>query len=88
MPGDDGWRVRGMATAPQARGRGAGTAVLDALMAHAQALGAERIWAHVRVPARSLYGRAGFTVASEEHEVPEIGPHVVMERVTMGHGQQ
>jgi len=53
-----GWRVRGMASVPHARGRGAGTAVLDALLAHAAAGGAQRIWCNARTPARSLYERA------------------------------
>lgn len=79
-----GWRVRGMATTPHARGRGAGGAVLDALLAHAAAGGAQRVWCNARTPARSLYERAGFDVVSEEFQVPEIGPHLVMERRT-GH---
>src|SRR5205823_2262706 len=52
------WRVRGMATAPHARGRGAASAVLEALLSHAAAQEAERVWASVRTPARSLYERA------------------------------
>jgi ribosomal protein S18 acetylase RimI-like enzyme len=74
------WRIRGMATLPAARGRGAGTAVLDALIAHASAQGASRIWCNARLPARSLYERAGLSVVSELFELPEIGPHYVMER--------
>jgi len=73
------WRVRGMATAPRARGQGAGTAILDALIQHATDRGAHRIWCNARTPARSLYERAGFRVTSEEFEVPDIGPHYVME---------
>src|SRR5438105_2000942 len=73
------WRVRGMATAPHARGRGAGTAVLDALVGYAQAQGATRVWCNVRTRARSLYARRGFQVVSAEFELPRIGPHVVME---------
>jgi ribosomal protein S18 acetylase RimI-like enzyme len=73
------WRVRGMATAPHARGRGAGTAVLAALLEHAATHGAQRVWCTVRIGARSLYERAGFRVISEEFELPKIGPHVVME---------
>jgi len=73
------WRVRGMATVPRARGRGAGTAVLTALLDHATTHGAKRVWASVRTPARSLYERAGFRVISEEFELPDIGPHVLME---------
>jgi GNAT superfamily N-acetyltransferase len=78
-PGD--WRIRGMATEPAARGRGAGAAVLAALIAHASAAGARRIWCHGRSPARSLYERAGMRAISEEFELPEIGPHFVMELV-------
>ncbi len=86
LVGPDGepgsWRVRGMATAPEARGRGLGTAVLDALVGHATAHGARRVWCNARTPARSLYERAGFRAVSEEFELPEIGPHVKMELLT------
>jgi GNAT superfamily N-acetyltransferase len=74
------WRVRGMATAPHARGQGAGAAVLQALLRHASAAGASRVWCNARLPARAFYERAGFRVVSEEFEIPRIGAHVVMER--------
>ena len=79
-----GWRIRGMATAPPARGRGAGSAVLGALIEHARSQGARRIWCNARTPARSLYERAGMRVVSEEFELPEIGPHLMMELRTAG----
>jgi GNAT superfamily N-acetyltransferase len=74
-----GWRVRGMATAPHARGQGAGSAILGGLIGHARARGATRIWCNARTPARSLYERAGMRAVSEEFELPVIGPHFVME---------
>ena len=73
------WRVRGMATAPAARGRGLGAAVLAALVAYARAHGALLIWCNARTPARRLYERAGFTVVSAQFELPHIGPHVRMQ---------
>jgi len=76
-PGD--WRVRGMATREDARGRGAGSAILQALVQHAIERGATRVWCHARTPARSLYERAGFVVASGEFEPPRLGPHYRME---------
>jgi ribosomal protein S18 acetylase RimI-like enzyme len=79
-PERGGWRVRGMATATQARNRGAGAAVLDELLRHARASGAAQVWCHARTPAQGFYERAGFRVASEVFEIPPIGPHVVMER--------
>lgn len=78
--GPGAWRVRGMATAPDARGHGAGAAVLDALVRHAREQGATRVWCNARTPARSLYERAGFVPTSGEFELPQIGPHFVMER--------
>jgi GNAT superfamily N-acetyltransferase len=76
-PGD--WRVRGMASAPEIRGRGAGSAILDALVQHAIAHGATRVWCNARTRALTLYQRAGFVVASEEFEPPDIGPHYRVE---------
>jgi GNAT superfamily N-acetyltransferase len=76
--GDEVWRVRGMATAPEQRGRGVGSAILAALVDHARAQGATRVWCNARTPALSLYSRAGFAVESEEFEIPGIGPHFVM----------
>ena len=77
-PGD--WRVRGMATAPESRGRGAGGAILEQLVEHARSQGATRVWCNARTPALSLYARAGFQPESEEFEIPGIGPHFVMAR--------
>jgi len=51
-------------TAPHARGRGAGTLVLEALLRHADnARGAAHL-CNARTPARSLYERAGLSVVS------------------------
>jgi ribosomal protein S18 acetylase RimI-like enzyme len=74
-----GWRIRGMATDPAARGRGAGTAILRTLIDHGVERGATRVWCNARTPARSLYERAGMRIVSAEFELPAIGPHFVME---------
>jgi GNAT superfamily N-acetyltransferase len=79
--GPGSWRIRGMATKRELRGLGAGRAVLEALTAHALEQGATRIWCNARTPARSFYEQGGFRVASREFELPEIGPHYVMELV-------
>lgn len=81
-PGD--WRIRGMATEPHARGRGAGTIVLQALVQHATAQGATRLWCNARTRARTLYERAGFVIASEECDLRRIGPHFRMELSVAG----
>jgi len=78
--GPGSWRIRAMATQEHVRGGGVGRAVLDALVRHALAEGASRIWCNARSPARSFYERAGFRITSEEFELGEMGPHFVMER--------
>ena len=80
------WRIRGMATAAPARGHGAGTKVLQALVQHATDNGATRVWCNARTPALSLYERAGFVATSDEFETPRIGPHYRMELRTPAGG--
>jgi len=76
--GTDGWRLRGMATAEDARGRGAGRSLLAACIAHVAARGGGELWCNARTPAIGFYAAAGFEVVSDEFDVPGIGPHVVM----------
>jgi GNAT superfamily N-acetyltransferase len=79
-PREGDWRVRGMATAPAARGRGLGRQVLTALEAAARERGAWRLWCNARSGARAFYEHAGFAVEGEQFELPEIGPHFLMSR--------
>jgi GNAT superfamily N-acetyltransferase len=79
VPEDPGWRVRGMATEPAARGRGVGAEILAALIEHARAHGATLIWCNARPAAMSLYERAGFVAVGEPWDDPELGPHQRME---------
>ena len=74
----DGWRLRGMATAEDARGRGAGRALLAACVTHVAANGGGELWCNARTPAAAFYAAAGFAVLSGEFDIPGIGPHVVM----------
>ncbi len=57
-----------MATKPEARGRGAGTKVLQALVEHATAHGATRLWCNARTRALPVYERAGFKATSGEFD--------------------
>ena len=74
------WRIRGMATSAEWRGRGLGTALLAAVLDHVGAAGGGLVWCNARTPARTLYERAGFEQLGEEWVDPEIGPHVRMWR--------
>jgi GNAT superfamily N-acetyltransferase len=79
-PGPGDWRVRGMATREELRGRGIGSALLARCEEHARARGGTRLWCNARVGARSFYERAGMSVCGEQFEIPEIGPHLLMSK--------
>ncbi len=76
----DGWRVRGMATRPDARRQGLGGLVLHALLDHVAAHGGGLVWCNARVPALGLYHRAGFVARGEVFDLPGIGLHMCMWR--------
>jgi len=76
----DGWRLRGMASVPEAQGRGFGMALLIACGDHVAGAGGAELWCNARRTAIGFYRRGGFEVMGEEFEVPGIGPHVVMVR--------
>ena len=73
------WRLRGMATADELRGRGVGALVLGAAVRHAREHGARLVWCNARVGALVFYGRAGFVAAGERYVDPLLGPHVPMQ---------
>ncbi len=68
---EDGWAgIFGMATRPEARGRGGAAQVLAALAGWAADHGATRLYLQVEPdsgPARRLYARAGFTELCRYH---------------------
>ena len=74
------WRLRGMATAEGARGRGIGGRVLDAVIDHVAMRGGGLLWCNARTPAVGFYRRAGFETRGDEWVDPVIGPHIVMLR--------
>lgn len=78
--GEPGWRLRGMATEPDLRGRGIGAAVLARVIDHVARLGGGLLWCNARVPAQRFYERAGFVTRGDPWIDPEIGPHIVMHR--------
>ncbi len=74
----DGWRLRAMATAVDARGRGAGRALLSACRDHIATAGGGELWCNARVVAREFYTAAGFATLGPQFDIEDIGPHVVM----------
>lgn len=79
-PGTPAHRLRGMATRPDARNQGIGSAVLGAAVAQVAERGGGLVWCNARIPALGLYRRAGFGPYGEAWVHPEGGPHIVMWR--------
>lgn len=72
------FRLRGMATDPEHRGRGYAGQLTSACVDHARGEGASRIWLQARPAAVAMYERAGFARETDEFDVPGLGPHVRM----------
>jgi len=74
------WQLRGMATTPEYRAKGLGTAILmvveDEILN--DPLATRLLWCNARVPAAGFYTKLGWTIASEQFEVPTAGPHYRM----------
>lgn len=76
-PGETGveYRIRGMASAPEVRGRGYGAALLRAALEQARQRGAELVWCNGRTSARGFWESQGFTAVGEEFVLEPAGPH-------------
>jgi GNAT superfamily N-acetyltransferase len=77
QPGRTAWRLRGMATAEEHRGTGAGAAVLTEAAAVARAERAELLWCQARTGAVEFYRAHDWRVHGEVFE-NEVGPHLRM----------
>jgi len=77
----DGWRLRGMATSPEARGRGLGARLLAACFDHVRAHGGGLLWCNAREVALGFYEKQGLETVGERFDIAGIGPHFVMRRL-------
>lgn len=72
--GRPAWRLRGMVSAPEVRGRGYGAALLAAAIARLRADGSTLLWCNARTTALAFYRSFGFTTVGQEFEVVGV-PH-------------
>ncbi|MFY7896528.1 MAG: GNAT family N-acetyltransferase, partial [Phycisphaerales bacterium] len=72
------FQFRGMASDAAVRGSGAGRAVLNALIAHAQQQHPALLWCNARVAAIGFYEKADMRIVSERFDITGVGPHHVM----------
>ena len=60
------WRLRGMATEPELRSTGVGSAVLAAGLDAVRAAGGAIVWCNARTQAMAFYRRHGFSTIGSE----------------------
>lgn len=73
-----GYRLRSMATDPVSQGKGYGKKILDFGINELKNRKADYLWCNARTKATSFYRNFGFSIISEEFEIPTIGPHFEM----------
>jgi ribosomal protein S18 acetylase RimI-like enzyme len=70
-----GFQLRGMATLPKHRGKGAGNQLLNFAITFLRGRKVNYIWCNARKAALSFYRGMGFEIISEEFIIEGIGPH-------------
>ncbi|WP_342331038.1 GNAT family N-acetyltransferase [Pedobacter sp. FW305-3-2-15-E-R2A2] len=79
--GPRGFRLRGMASDPAFAGKGYGAKLINFAIDELTSANAAYIWCNARSAAAAFYTKLGFTMISEEFEIPGIGPHFNMIRL-------
>lgn len=77
---DAGGKIGRVAVLAALRGRGVGTALMDALHAVAHAHGLARVWCNAQISAAPFYTKLGYRIVGERFDEAGIA-HVRMERV-------
>ena len=76
--GGFGYRIRGMAVDEEFRGRGYGRLLMEGTQQLAREANTG-LWCNARVIAIPAYTSCGFAQVGEEFDIPNIGPHFVLE---------
>lgn len=72
------WRIRGMASVPEARGTGLGKRLVEVARDRVWAVSPDPIWCNARENAFGFYQKLGFAIVGGVFEIEGIGPHAVM----------
>ncbi|MFK7757715.1 MAG: GNAT family N-acetyltransferase [Flavobacteriales bacterium] len=78
LPYSNPYRLRAMATSPEVRGSGAGTAIVEHAIKITRDLGHDVLWCDARAVALGFYDRLGFKTHGDFYNVRNIGPHKLM----------
>jgi len=78
ISGSSGWRIRGMASLPNARGTGLGKKLVEIARDRVWEVDRAVIWCNARESAFGFYEKLGFEIVGGIFEIEGIGPHAVM----------
>jgi len=81
---DTAWQMRMMGVAPAFQRQGLARAILLYGFGVTRRQGGVLVWGNARLHVAPLYERLGFVRHGDAFEVPDIGPHVYMERALQG----
>jgi predicted GNAT family N-acyltransferase len=80
LPGENHFRLRGMATLPEFRHKGFSSELLRTAFPIVAKNFCTLLWCNARVSAQGFYQKVGFNIHSEIFDIPGIGPHILMSR--------
>jgi len=72
------WRLRGMATTEEVRGKGLGKELMNKCLNHIKSKQAKLFWCNARLTAEGFYERFGMKRNGEVFIPEDLGEHVVM----------
>lgn len=86
FPDEDkpGYRLRGMAVLPEARGEGIGALMLASGEDRVRNTGIEEVWCDARIGAAPFYRKYGWETVSGVFEISGAGPHFRMRKSLTG----
>jgi GNAT superfamily N-acetyltransferase len=80
LPGENHYRLRGMATLPEFQKQGFSSALLKTAFPIIKQNFCNYLWCHARLSAAGYYEKVGFKRMSESFEVPTTGTHILMSK--------
>lgn len=80
LKGDIQYRFRGMATLEDYRKMGLAASLLKYAFTKMNTLNVGVVWCNARINALGLYQNLGMKIASEEFDIPGIGPHLLLKK--------
>lgn len=81
IPEEYQFRLRGMATLSNERGKGLSTGLLKTAFPLIKSNHVKVVWCNARVSAIEFYKKVGFETVSAEFNIEGIGPHVMMKKI-------